>query len=178
MNIEKSNYLNSIRPYAFAEVNKARKKAEKEYPDEILDFGVGDPTEPTPAVAVSEGIKEAVTRPERGYPSYDGEWEFREAVSTWLEERFGVKMDPQNEITATLGSKQAVFSFPMAYVNRGDAVLIPDPGYPPYTTGTKQRGGEPVFMPLEEENDFLPQLEKIDEGDAKNAKIMWINYPN
>lgn len=178
MRIEESDYLNSIRPYAFAEVDKTRRRAKKEYPDEILDFGVGDPTEPTPAVAVSEGIKKAVTSPESGYPSYEGESEFREAVSAWLEKRFGVEMDPKSEITATLGSKQAVFSFPMAYIDRGDVVLIPDPGYPPYTTGTKQRGGKPVYMPLKEENDFLPQLEKIKESDVKNAKIMWLNYPN
>lgn len=178
MRIEKSDYLNSIEPYAFAEVDKARKKAEKEYSGEVIDFGVGDPTEPTSAAAVAEGIKEAVIHLERGYPSYEGEVEFREAVSEWFDERFGVKMDPKKEITATLGSKQAVFILPMAFANRGDAILIPDPGYPPYTTGAKQRGAEQVFMPLREENDFLPALEGIDEEDAKDAKIMWINYPN
>lgn len=178
MRIEKSDYLNSIEPYAFAEVDKARKKAEKEYSGELIDFGVGDPTEPTSAAAVAEGIKEAVIHPERGYPSYEGEIEFREAVSEWFDKRFGVKMDPKKEITATLGSKQAVFTLPMAFANRGDVILIPDPGYPPYTTGAKQREAEQVFMPLREENDFLPALEKIDEEDAKDAKIMWINYPN
>lgn len=178
MDIGRSEYLKSLEPYAFAEVDKARKRAEKKYPGDVLDFGVGDPTEPTPAVAVAEGIKEAAIHPERGYPSYRGEIEFREAVSAWLERRFGVKMDPEEEITATLGSKQAVFSFPMAYANRGDAILIPDPGYPPYTTGTKQRGAEPIFMPLKEENDFLPPLGDIGEENAERAKIMWINYPN
>lgn len=178
MKIEKSDYLSSIDPYAFAEVDEARDKAEKEYSGEIIDFGVGDPTEPTPAIAVAEGIEEAVTHPERGYPSYEGEIEFREAVSEWFDERFGVKMNPEEEITATLGSKQAVFTFPMAFANRGDTILIPDPGYPPYTTGAKQRGAKQMFTPLREENNFLPSLEEIDEKDAKNAKIMWINYPN
>lgn len=178
MKLEESDYLNSIKPYAFAEINKARKRAEKEFPGEVIDFGVGDPTEPTPAAAVVEGIKEAVSHPESGYPSYEGEIEFREAVSTWFEKRFGVRIDPQKEITATLGSKQAVFTLPMAYVSRGDAILIPDPGYPPYTTGAKQRGARPVFTPLEEKNNFLPDLESIQDEDAEEAKIMWINYPN
>ncbi len=178
MRFEKSNYLKSLDPYAFAEVDKARKEAEKEYSGDILDFGVGDPTEPTPAEAVSEGIKEAVENPDRGYPSYQGEPEFRRAVSEWLKKRFGFEMDPDNEITATLGSKQAVFCFPMAYADRGDVILIPDPGYPPYTTGAKQRGARPIFMPLDEGNNFLPSLEDIDREDAEDAKIMWINYPN
>lgn len=178
MEINRSNYLDSLDPYAFAEVDRARDRAEKEFSGEVIDFGVGDPTEPTPAVAVAGGIKEAVTHPDRGYPSYEGEVEFREAVSNWFERRFGVRMDPQGEITATLGSKQAVFSLPMAYVDRGDAILIPDPGYPPYTTGAKQRGAKPVFMPLKEENDFLPDFEEISSEDIEKAKIMWINYPN
>lgn len=178
MRLEKSEYLNSLKPYAFAEVDKARKKAEKTLPDQIIDFGVGDPTEPTPAVAVAESIKEAVKHPDSGYPSYEGEPEFREAVSQWFNRRFGVKMDPKDEITAIIGAKQAVFTLPIAYVNPGDAVLIPDPGYPPYTTGTKQRGAKPVFMPLREESKFYPSLEDIEKEDAEIAKIMWINYPN
>lgn len=176
--MEKSNYLDSLDPYAFAEVDKARAKAEEEFPKKILDFGVGDPTEPTPAVAVTEGIKEAVTNPEKGYPSYDGEKEFRKTVSRWFKNRFGVDLNPKTEITATLGSKQAVFTFPMAYVDQGDAVLIPDPGYPPYTTGAKQRKAKPVYLPLKEKNDFLPIFDEIGREEAEKAKIMWINYPN
>lgn len=178
MKIEKSNYLNSLDPYAFAEIDKARKEAEKKYPKDILDFGVGDPTEPTPAVAVVEGIKEAVMNPEDGYPSYEGEGRFREAISHWFEKRFSVDLNPEKEITATLGSKQAVFTLPMAFADSGDSVLIPDPGYPPYTTGAKQRNAKPEYLPLREENDFLPKLKEVDRKTAENAKIMWINYPN
>lgn len=178
MKFERSDYLNSIDPYAFAEVDKAREKAREKYPGDIIDFGVGDPTEPTPEVAIAEGVKEAVMNPDRGYPSYQGEPIFREAVSKWLKRRFGLEIDPESEITTTLGSKQAVFTFPMAYVDKDDKVLIPDPGYPPYTTGTKQREANPVYMPLMEENNFLPALDEIDQKDLKEAKIMWINYPN
>ncbi|MGM0381649.1 MAG: aminotransferase class I/II-fold pyridoxal phosphate-dependent enzyme, partial [bacterium] len=76
------------------------------------------------------------------------------------------------------GSKQAVFCLPMAFINPGDTVLIPDPGYPPYTTGTLQRGGKTVFMPLQPENDFLPDLEKIDDQTASEARLLWLNSPN
>lgn len=178
MNINTSEYINSLDPYAFAEIDKAREKAKSQYSGEILDFGVGDPTEPTPAVAVAEGVREAILNPDRGYPSYEGEEDFRKAVSEWFKRRFGIHMDPHNEITATLGSKQAVFSLPMAYVDEGDAVLIPDPGYPPYTTGAKQRKAETVFMPLKEENNFLPTFEEIDEKNLEKTKLMWCNYPN
>lgn len=178
MKPDESEYLNSLESYAFAEIDRAKARAEKEFSEEVIDFGVGDPTEPTPSVAVAKGIEEAVTHPEKGYPSYEGEYEFRDAVSSWFKGRFGVKLDPEEEITATLGSKQAVFSLPIAYVNPGDTVLIPDPGYPPYTTGTKQRGAKPVFMPLKEENNFLPSLDDISKKQARQAKVMWINYPN
>lgn len=173
-----SNYLKSLDPYAFAEVDKAREKAEKQYEGKIIDFGVGDPTEPAPRVAVAEGVKNAIMKPDEGYPSYEGEEMFRKSISEWYEKRFGVKLNPETEITATLGSKQAVFSLPMALVNPGDTVLVPDPGYPPYTTGAKQRGADIEFMPLLEENEFLPDLESISEDIAEKAELMWINYPN
>lgn len=174
-----SNFLENIGGYAFAEVDKAKEKVvEKHGEDYLLDFGVGDPTDPTPPVAREAAAVEALETPDDGYPSYDGEEEFRRAVSEWFEKRFDVKLDPGTEITATLGSKQAVFCLPMAFINPGDTVLIPDPGYPPYTTGTLQRGGEPEYMPLAPENDFLPDLGRIDPGTAGDAKLLWLNSPN
>ncbi len=179
MQIEESNYLNSLGGYAFAEVDKAKEKVIAEKGEEyLIDFGVGDPTDPTPPVAREKAAVEALSKPSQGYPSYSGEDFFREAVSAWFEQRFEVELNPETEITATLGSKQAVFCLPMAYINPGDVVLIPDPGYPPYTTGTLQRDGKPVFMPLKPENDFLPELEAIDSETAKQAKILWLNSPN
>jgi LL-diaminopimelate aminotransferase len=139
---------------------------------------VGDPTDPTPARAREASAIEALENPEQGYPSYVGEPQFREAVIEWFERRFGFSLNPETEVTATLGSKQAVFSMPMAFVDPEDAVLIPDPGYPPYTTGTKQRGAEPIFMPLRPENDFLPDLDAISEAEADKSKLLWLNSPN
>lgn len=177
--IPESNYLQSIGGYAFAEVDEAYDEAlESHGKDYMIDFGVGDPTDPTPAEAREAAAVEALTDPAQGYPSYTGQSTFRQAVAEWYNRRFDVSLDPESEITATLGSKQAVFCMPMAFVNEGDTVLIPDPGYPPYTSGTKQRGGEPVFMPLRPENNFLPDLDAIDNDDAERARIMWLNSPN
>lgn len=179
MELEQSSYLSNIGGYAFAEVDKSRDRViEQKGEDYLIDLGVGDPTDPTPPPAREAAAVEALEHPEQGYPSYIGESSFREAAARWYQRRFGVELDPETEITATLGSKQAVFSLPMALLDEGDAALIPDPGYPPYTTGTKQRGADPVFMPLLPENDFLPDLEAIDAGDARRAKIMWLNSPN
>ncbi|MFB6344506.1 MAG: aminotransferase class I/II-fold pyridoxal phosphate-dependent enzyme [bacterium] len=177
--IDESSYLQSIGGYAFAEVDEAYDQAVETHGAEyMIDFGVGDPTDPTPPPAREAAAVEALTNPSQGYPSYVGQDDFRQAVSDWYSRRFGVELDPETEITATLGSKQAVFCMPMAFVDETDAVLIPDPGYPPYTSGTKQRGAEPVFMPLKPENDFLPDLDAIDPEDASKAKIMWLNSPN
>lgn len=176
MNVENlvSDFVKKTKPYAFAEVDKTRDKLKTKGVD-VIDFGVGDPTDPTPEI-VREACKEGLDkRAKSGYPSYEGSIKFRTAVSKWFKKRFGVNLDPKHEITATIGSKQAVFSFHSAFVNPRDVVLIPDPGYPPYTTGTRHRYGKPVFMPIIEENYFLPDLEVID---SKGVKMMWINYPN
>ncbi|MFP4686974.1 MAG: aminotransferase class I/II-fold pyridoxal phosphate-dependent enzyme [bacterium] len=179
MDVQKSSFLQGLGGYAFAEVDKAKKNIIRQQgKGYLIDFGVGDPTDPTPPVAREAAAMHALNYPAEGYPSYSGEKFFRIAVARWFKKRFGVELDPETEITATLGSKQSVFCMPMAFVDPGDVVLVPDPGYPPYTTGALQRGGQPVFMPLGPENDFLPELDKIDPEDAKKARILWLNSPN
>jgi LL-diaminopimelate aminotransferase len=173
-----SSYLQSIGGYAFAEVDESYDEAvEKHGEDYIIDFGVGDPTDPTPPEAREPAAIKALSDPSQGYPSYVGQSNFRDAVAEWFKRRFDVRLDPEQEITATLGSKQAVFSLPMAYLDEDDAALIPDPGYPPYTSGTKQRNAEPIFMPLLPENDFIPDLDAISESEAERAALMWVNSP-
>lgn len=174
-----SDYLDSIGGYAFAEVDESYNQAVMEHgKDYMIDFGVGDPTDPTPPEAREAAAIKSLQDPAEGYPSYVGQDSFREAVSEWFNRRFDVHLNPEDEITATLGSKQAVFCLPMAYLNEDDAALIPDPGYPPYTSGTKQRNAEPIFMPLLPENNFIPDLDRIDPEEAKRAKIMWVNSPD
>ena len=103
---------------------------------------------------------------------------FREEIAGWLNKRFGITMCPDSEITATIGSKEAIAHFPLAYLNPGDLALIPDPCYPPYKSGTTFAGADFELMPLLKENDFFPDFSQISEASLKKAKIMFLNYPN
>jgi len=142
-----------------------------------IDFGVGDPTLPTPAL-VRERLKTAVDeRATSGYPSYIGAPEFRAAAAQWMKRRFGVDVDPATQITTTIGSKEGIFHFPLGHVEPGDVVLCPSPGYPPYVRGTSFAGGVPYFLPLTRENGYLPDLDSIPDDVARKARILWLCYP-
>ncbi|GJQ23534.1 MAG: LL-diaminopimelate aminotransferase [Candidatus Brocadia sapporoensis] len=177
MEITASKRLQSIGAYAFAEVDKEVEKL-KAMGITPIDFGVGDPTVPTPDVVRKATQKGITLRKSSGYPSYIGASEFRQAIAQWIQKRFGVQMDPATEISSTIGSKEAVFNFPEGIVNPGDYVIIPTPGYPPYTRGTLFAEGIPYYVPLLSENKFLIDLNSIPEEICKKAKILWINYPN
>jgi len=177
MEIRTSDRLDRLDAYPFAEVDKlvAALKAEGIEP---IDFGVGDPTVPTPEL-IREACKKALeARASSGYPSYIGDPGFRRTVAAWFENRFSVKLDPETEVTSTIGSKEAVFHFAEAFVNPGDYVIIPTPGYPPYMTGTIFAEGVPYFVPLLAENDFFPDLSAIPSDAANKTRIIWVNYPN
>ena len=103
---------------------------------------------------------------------------FREAVARWYDRRSGVKLDPATEVVSSIGSKEAVGHLPLAFVNPGDVVLVPTPGYPVYAIGTMFSGGESHFMPLTEEGGFLPDFSAVPDDVCKRAKLMWLNYPN
>ena len=177
MEIRASGRVRSIGAYAFAEVDKAVEKL-KEKGIAPIDFGVGDPTVPTPEL-VREAVKVGLDKhASAGYPSYIGAPEYRQAAADWMRRRFGAEMDPESEICSTLGSKEAVFNFAEGFVNPGDVVIIPSPGYPPYSRGTLFAEGESCFIPLTAENGFLPDLDSIPEDIRTRAKLMWVNYPN
>jgi LL-diaminopimelate aminotransferase len=142
------------------------------------DFGVGDPTVPTPAL-VRERLKTAVDeRADSGYPSYIGSGEFRGAAGAWIERTFGVTLDPATQVTSTIGAKEGIFHFPLAFTEPGDIVLCPSPGYPPYSRGTLFAGARPFFFPLLKENGYLPDLDAIPEEVVRRARILWLCYPN
>lgn len=174
---ETSQKLKSLGSYAFDELNKIA-VALKVKGIDVIDFGVGDPVDPTPG-HVLDAMKNGLDKhASSGYPSYIGMPAYRQAVSEWLKKRFDVSLNPENQVTSTVGSKEAIFNFAQAYVNPGDIVIMPTPGYPPYKTGTIMSGGIPYFYPLTAENHFLPDLEKIPYEILEKAKIFWINYPN
>jgi LL-diaminopimelate aminotransferase len=177
MEIVASKRVRSIGGYAFAEVEKEVEKLRAQGISPT-DFGVGDPTDPTPEV-VRRACQAAVdVHAASGYPSYVGAPEYREAVAAWTRRRFGVALDPRSEITSTIGSKEGVFHFAEGFVDPGDVVLCPNPGYPPYYRGTLFAEGEPWPFPVRAEDDFLPDLEEVPADVVRRAKALWINYPN
>jgi len=124
-------------------------------------------------------MKKAVEMPEHHrYPSYEGMLSFREAVASWYKKRFNVVLDPAEEILSLIGSKEGIGHIPLAFVNPGDVVLVPSPGYPVYPVGTLFAGGQSYIMPLSEDNGFLPDFTIIPEGILTRAKLMFLNYPN
>lgn len=177
--VNPSENLKQFTTYAFYEIDRAKEEAVKKgY--RIIDFGVGDPTEPLYEGAIRALQEGAIKHARSGYPSYIGMKELREKCSEWIKRRFNVYMDPEEQITITQGAKEAIFHFPMAFLNIGDAALIPSIGYPPYKAGTVFAGGKPIFYKLSEENNFLPDPEEIERKLKENPKIkiIYLNYPN
>jgi LL-diaminopimelate aminotransferase len=172
-----SDRINRLPPYLFAAIDEAKAKVRAKGVD-VIDLGVGDPDQPTPAHIV-ESMCEAVRDPStHQYPSYTGMIEFRKAAADWCKQSRGLDIDPATETLTLIGSKEGVAHVPLAFINPGDVVLCPDPGYPVYKIGTQFAGGKEHIMPLLDENDFLPDLEAIPRDALSKAKLMFINYPN
>lgn len=177
MKIERSERLKKLPPYLFVEIDRAKKKAHEEGRD-IIDLGIGDPDIPTPNFVIN-AMASAIKDPRNHrYPLDAGLPEFRQTIAGWFEKRFSVGLDPDNEILPLIGSKEGIAHMPLAFVNPGDAVLVPDPCYPPYKSGTWFAGGEVVLMPLTEKNAFLPDLKAINHSILHKVRMMFINYPN
>jgi LL-diaminopimelate aminotransferase len=169
--------IEKIPPYLFAEIDKKKEAALAKGVD-IINLGIGDPDKPTPAHIIAQ-LNESARNPKtHDYPPYEGTKEFRTAIANWYLRRFGVKLDPATEVISLIGSKEGIAHVFLAFVDPGDITLIPDPAYPVYKTGTLFANGEPYYMPLLEENGYLPDLDKIDENIVKKAKLIFLNYPN
>lgn len=163
--------------YAFVEVKHEVQKL-KAMGITPIDFGVGDPKTPTPKF-IREALQAAADkRASSGYPMEEGELDFRQAVAEWTKRRFNVALDPATQISANIGAKECVFNFHHAFVNPGDYVIMPNPGYPPYEKGTLFAHGKPYHLPVIEENNFLPDITSIPSEVAKKAKIFWLNTPH
>lgn len=174
---EQSDRLKKLPPYLFVEIDKAKKKAKDEGRD-IIDLGVGDPDIPTPNFII-DALNKAVRDPStHRYALDQGLPEFREAAAKWYKNRFGVALNPENEIHPLIGSKEGIAHMPLAFINPGDIVLVPDPCYPPYRSGTIFAGGEVLAMPLLEKNHFLPDLKAINHHLLHRTRMIFINYPN
>ena len=144
----------------------------------VINLGIGSPDR-TPDRTVIDALKSTVEHPQaHGYQSYQGIPELRTAVAGFYSREYGVTLNPTKEILPLLGSKEGIMHISMAFLNPGDQVLIPNPGYPTYTSVTRLAQGEPIFYELDLERKGRPKLEALEQLDLSKVKLMWINYPH
>ncbi len=169
--------IEKLPAYLFAEIS--RKIAEKRAQGvDVISFGIGDPDLPTPPHIIHALMEAAQDPANHRYPETDGLPDLRKAVARWYERRFGVVLNPDTEVLPLIGSKEGIGHISFCCLDPGDIALVPDPGYPVYGVGTLLAGGEPYYLPLTEENGFLPDLDAVPEAVARRAKVLWLNYPN
>jgi LL-diaminopimelate aminotransferase len=145
---------------------------------DVIDLGAGDADLSPPAAAV-ERLRELSLRPELGrYGFATGYKPFREAVVTYMHERFGVEFDPVTETVPLVGSKEGLSLLGLAYVSPGDALIVPEPGFVSYMGGARLSEGEPHFVPLRAEKGFLLDLDEVPADVAARARLLYLNYPN
>ena len=169
--------IKALPPYLFAELDRKKEEVRARGVD-IIDLGVGDPDRPSPKHIVARMKRETAVPANHRYPSYEGLLSFRSAAADWYRRRFGVSLDPSTEVVTLIGSKEGIAHFPLAFVDPGDVVLVPDPGYPVYHIATMFAGGRSHFLPLLRENGFLPDLDTVPRSILAKAKILFLNYPN
>jgi len=172
-----SDKLNLLPPYLFASLDELKRDKIKKGVD-VINLGVGDPDLPTFPHIIDTLCNAAKDPKNHKYPSYNGMAEFRDSVTRWYKNRFNVPLDMDKEVISLIGSKEGIAHLPLAFLNKDDIALVPDPAYTVYKIGVIFAGGIPKPMPLLKENDFKPDLSKIDKKMCRSAKILFINYPN
>jgi len=174
----KSQRLQALPPYLFIEIDK-KKRALIQAGKDVINLGVGDPDLPTHKFVIDEMAKAIYDPKNHRYPFDEGVPAFLESAVSFMNRRFGITdIAPTKNVITTIGSKDGIAHLPLAVVNPGDIVLVPQPGYPVYNSGALFAGGVPYIMPLLERNDFLPDLDAIPEDIKRKAKLIWLNYPN
>jgi LL-diaminopimelate aminotransferase len=169
--------LGQLPPYLFVEIDRKKREAAARGVD-VINLGVGDPDLATPTAIVRALARAARDPANHRYPESEGLDRFRQAVADWYQRRFGVTLTPSTEVLTLIGAKEGIGHLPLALVDPGDVVLIPDPAYPVYRAGTVFAGGEPYVMPLRRENGFLPDLQAIPEAVLRRSRLLFLNYPN
>ena len=169
--------IEKLQPYLFVEISRKINQKRAAGID-VITFAIGDPDIPTPPHILDKLLEAAQDPPNHRYPESDGLPQFRRAISDWYGKRFGIALDSDKEVLPLIGAKEGIGHMALCFVDPGDVALVPDPGYPVYSVGTMFAGGESYFMPLLEENGWLPDLDAIPEQVAQKAKVMWLNYPN
>jgi len=172
-----SKRVENLPPYLFVEITKkiAEKRAKGE---DIVSFAIGDPDIPTPPHVIDRLCQAARDPANHRYPETAGLPKLRQAIAEWYKRRFGVSLDAENEVLPLIGAKEGIAHIALCFIDPGDVALVPDPAYPVYSISTMLAGGEPYYLPLTEENNFLPDLNTIPDDVLKRAKLLWVNYPN
>ncbi len=169
--------IEKVPPYLFVEISR-KIAAKREQGIDVVSFGIGDPDIPTPDNVIEKLRETALDSPNHRYPETDGLPEFRRAVADWYQRRFGISVHPDKETLPLIGAKEGIGHAALCFIEPGDIALVPDPGYPVYSVGTWFAGGECHWMPLLEENGWMPDLDAIPADVAEKAKVIWLNYPN
>lgn len=177
MRVSPASRLERFPTYLFDDLDRQKKEISTQGID-IIDLSEGEPDIGPPEDVVEELAQRARTSGSHKYPSYKGLPAFRQAVSGWYGKRSGVMLDPEAEVLALIGSKSGMGHLPLATVNAGEVVLVPNPCYPAYLPGILLAGAECYELPLMEGNGYLPDLAEIPEAIARRAKLMILNYPN
>lgn len=178
MIIEVADRIQSVQEYYFSRKNKeiAQLNAKRESP--IINLGIGAPDGRPPQDAIDTLCEEAQKSGVHAYQSYVGIPELRKAFADWYERYYKVSLDPATEIQPLVGSKEGILLVSLAFLNKGDKVLVPDPGYPTYTSATRLCEAELIPYDLKEDNDWQPDFEALEAMDLSGVKLMWTNYPN
>lgn len=168
-----ANRLDDVKEYYFStKLREVRSLIDQGKP--IINLGIGSPDLQPPKEVIT-ALKNANTH---GYQSYQGTPELRQSMAVFYKKNYNVSLNYQDEILPLMGSKEGILHISMAYLNKGDEVLIPDPGYPTYASVTKLVEAKPVYYDLKEENNWQPDFDALEKSDLSKVKIMWVNYPN
>jgi aspartate/methionine/tyrosine aminotransferase len=177
MIVKPADRTGNVQEYYFsqklAQIDKMRRDG-----SDVINLGIGSPDQPPSGNTISALISEANKPSSHGYQSYTGIPSLRKAFADWYSRYFHVVLNPDNEILLLMGSKEGIMHISMAFVNPGDEVLIPDPGYPTYSSVTNLVGGIVRTYDLTEEKGWFPDLKSLEKSDLSKVKLMWINYPN
>lgn len=177
MKVKPADRTETVREYYFSaklrQIDQMRRSG-----IDVINLGIGSPDMPPPPEAVEKLSSEAHKPRVHGYQSYNGVCALRTALASWYRKYFGVTLDPDSEILPLIGSKEGIMHISMAFVNPGDKVLVPDPGYPSYSSVTSLTGGKIMTYDLLEKNGWLPDFNALEDSDLAGVKLMWVNYPN
>lgn len=176
-NIEPADRVSNIKEYYFSKKLRELARLNSEGAD-IISLGIGGPDRAPDDKVIETLQKEAAVESNHSYQSYNGLPELRDAFAEWYKEKYGVELDPATEILPLIGSKEGILHISLTFLNPGDGVLVPDPGYPTYTSVSKLVGADIFTYDLTDVNGWLPDFEALERLPLEKIKLMWVNYPN